>query len=87
MPEGERVWLVERTYSDKGLVTLVYATPDGERAVTKQRSEQMLARTDVTAAEDVDPGSLDPVDDAALVERYASEASRMRDSHAPEDTV
>ncbi|MEF8775548.1 MAG: hypothetical protein V5A43_03470 [Haloarculaceae archaeon] len=87
MPEAERVWLVERSYSDKGLVTLVYATPDGEHAVTKQRSEQMLARTDVTAAEDVDPGSLERVDEAAVVERYASEANRMRDSHAPEDPV
>lgn len=87
MAEAERVWLVERTYSDKGLVTLVYATPNGEHAVTKQRSEQMLARSEVTAAEVVDPDSLEAVGERALVERYATEASRMRDSHDPEDPV
>jgi len=84
---AERVWLVERTYTDKGLVTLVYATPDGERAVTRQRSEQMLARTDVTAATEVDQDSLEPVADAADVARYAAEAERMRESHDPDDPV
>ena len=48
--EGVRCWLVEREYTDKGLVTLVYAEPGGERAATMQRSSNMLARTDVTAA-------------------------------------
>ena len=87
MAGDERVWLVERTYTDKGLVTLVYATPDGERAVTRQRSEQMLARTDVTAATEVDQESLEPVAEAATVSRYAAEAERMRESHDPDDPV
>ena len=81
-----RVWLVERTYTDKGLVTLVYATPDGERAITRQRSEQLLARTEVTAATDVEPSSLEPVA-AEEVARYAAEADRMRESHEPGDVV
>ena len=87
MDDTERVWLVEREYSDKGLVTLVYATPDGERAVTKQRSAQMLTRTDVTAAEDVESASLDAVEDEDLRERYAMEASRMAEGHDPDDAV
>jgi hypothetical protein len=87
MAEEERVWLVERDYSDKGLVTLVYATPDGERAVTKQRSATMLSRTDVTAAEHVDPDSLDPVEEADRRERYAAEVERMRSSHEPDEPV
>jgi hypothetical protein len=87
MSEAVRVWLVERDYSDKGLVTIVYATPDGDRAVTKQRSEQMLTRTDVTAAETVDPDTLEAVEDDDLRERYAAEATRMRDSHDPDDAV
>ena len=87
MDDTERVWLVEREYSDKGLVTLVYATPDGERAVTKQRSAQMLTRTDVTAAEDVESASLDAVEDEDLRERYAMEASRMAEAHDPDDAV
>ena len=85
--EEVRVWLVERTYTDKGLVTLVYATPDGERAVTKQRSEQMLARTEITAAADVDPDTLEPVAEAEMVARYAAEVERMRESHEPGDAV
>lgn len=87
MSEPVRVWLVERDYSDKGLVTLVYATPDGERAVTKQRSQQMLTRMDVTAAEDVDPATLDPVEDEELRDRYAGEATRMQDSRDPDEAV
>ena len=86
MADDERVWLVERSYSDKGLVTIVYATTDGERHLRKQLSSNMLARTDVTAAEDVDPDRLTPTDPDDR-ERYAAEASRMAETHDPEDTV
>lgn len=87
MATSERVWLVDRTYSDKGLVTLVYATLDGRRSITMQRSATMLANTDVTAAEDVEPAELTAVDDEATRERYATEATRMRDRHDPADEV
>ena len=87
MPDAERVWLVEREYSDKGLVTLVYATLEGERAVTKQRSAKMLTRSQVTAGDQVDPASLEAVPDAALRERYAREAKRMAADHDPDDAV
>ncbi len=87
MADEERVWLVERDYSDKGLVTLVYATSEGDRAVTKQRSAQMLSRTDVTAAETVDATSLEPIEDDDLRDRYATETARMRDRHDPDDAV
>ena len=87
MAEAERAWLVERSYSDKGLVTLVYATADGEGHVRMQRSSTMLQSTDVTAARDVDPDRLVPVEDPDLRERYASEAARMRERHDPDDAV
>jgi hypothetical protein len=80
-------WLVHREYTDKGLVTLVYATPDGERAVTMQRSSNMLARTDVTAARDVDAADLQRVDDPDTRERYATEADRTRSNHDPDDAL
>lgn len=82
-----RCWLVERDYDDKGLVRLVYATPDGRRSVMQERSAAMLGRTDVTAAIDVDPGRLEPVDDAETRDRYAAEAGRMADRHDPEESV
>jgi hypothetical protein len=40
--DEERLWLVDHTYTDKGLVSLVYATTDGERALHRQRSMNML---------------------------------------------
>ena len=87
MDDGVRVWLVERSYGDKGLVTLVYATPDGDRHVRMQRSSNMLRTTEVTAATAVDPDRLTPVTDDADRERYAAEAERMRDRHDPDDAV
>ncbi|MFB6073713.1 MAG: hypothetical protein ABEJ89_01725 [Haloarculaceae archaeon] len=82
-----RCWLVERDYSDKGLVTLVYATPDGERALRMQRSSNMLARSPVTAARDVEAADLQPVADPGDRERYAGEAARMAERHDPDDEV
>jgi hypothetical protein len=85
--DAVRCWLVEREYTDKGLVTLVYAEPGGERAATMQRSSNMLARTDVTAARDVDVAELEPVDDPDARDRYATEVERTSESHAPDDAL
>lgn len=83
----ETVWLVDRTYSDKGLVNLVYATVDGERYLRRQLSEQMLTRTDVTAGMDVEVDRLEPVQDEDERERFAAEARRMTAEHDPGDAV
>ncbi len=87
MAATERVWLVDRTYSDKGMVSLVYATVGGDRYLRRQLSEQMLTRTDVTAGMDVEPDRLQDVDDEAERERFAAEAARMAERHDPDDTV
>jgi len=81
-------WLVERSsFGDERMVTLVYATTDGERQLTKQLSTNLLMRTTVTAAKDVEPTRLTPVEDAETRERYATEARRMADTHAPDEEV
>ena len=86
--DDERLWLVERTYTDKGLVSLLYATADGERSLHKQRSMNMLRQgADVTAAVEADPEDLESVDDAETRERYADEATRMADRHDPDEGV
>jgi hypothetical protein len=86
--DEERLWLVDRTYTDKGLVSLVYATTDGERSLHKQRSMNMLQQgADVTAAVEADPEDLKSVDDAETRERYADEATRMADQHGPDEAV
>lgn len=90
MTDGEdvRVWLVERSYgNDEDLVTLVYATADGEHHLQKQLSHALLRRKEITAAEMVAAEKLEPVKDADERERFATEASRMADMHAPDDEV
>jgi len=85
MSDGVVVWLVEREFTDKGLVTLTYATPDGERALVQQRSATQLG--DVTAAREVAPDRLAPVEGEADRARYADEVDRMAGRHDPGDTV
>ncbi len=87
MSEPVRCWLVERTYTDRDLVVLVYATPDGERALRKELAASMLDRTTVTAATEADPDDLAPVEDADTRERYAMEADRVRDAHDPDAPI
>ena len=83
-----RLWLVERTYTDKGMVSLVYATADGEYSHQRQRSMNMLRQgADVTAAIETDAGSLAAVEDPETRERYGEEATRMADRHDPDDAV
>lgn len=86
MAETVRVWLVERDYEHEDVVKLVYATTDGERAVRQQKSTRMLVSGSVTAALDVEPDRLDPVDPEDR-ERYADEARRMAEQNEPDDEV
>ncbi|WP_336136512.1 hypothetical protein [Natronomonas amylolytica] len=87
MSDSERLWLVERTYTDRDLVVLIYATPDGERRLRKELASTMLQRTTVTAAIEADPADLEPVDDEETRERYATEVERVRADHDPEDPI
>lgn len=88
--EGTRVWLVERTYGDDelNLIILVYATPDGDRYVRKERALTSFAddrptRASLTASSD----ELGEVTDESDRSRYAEEASRMAAEHDPDDTI
>jgi len=89
--ESVRVWLVERTFSDdeQNIVILVYATPDGERYLRKERALTSFTgpARETRAALDVDPAALAPVGDEETRERYATEAGRMAETHAPSDAV
>ncbi|WP_251329004.1 hypothetical protein [Haloplanus pelagicus] len=83
-----RLWLVERTYDDKGLIALVYATTDGESVRRIERAPIAVERSGgVTAAVDAEEGTLTPVEETARRERYASEARRMAEKHDPDATV
>ncbi|MFC7140188.1 hypothetical protein ACFQMA_10135 [Halosimplex aquaticum] len=84
--DSVRCWLVDRQSRDENLVTLVYATTDGERHLTKQLSFQLLSRKPTTAAIDVAPEDLEPTPDDDR-ERYATQARSMAEKHDPDDEV
>ena len=87
--ETTRVWLVERTFvrDELGLVSLVYATPDGERYYRRQISASGHTGAGADVTREVSTADLQAVDDAETVERYASEVDRMRETHDPDETV
>jgi hypothetical protein len=86
--ETVRLWLVERDYDDRNLITLVYATPDGERCLQREQSATVMHQqgTAVTAAVDAVPADLQPVDEGDR-ERYAREATRMAERCDPDEEV
>ncbi|MBB6647432.1 hypothetical protein [Halobellus ruber] len=87
--DAVRCWLVERTYTDRGLVDMTYATPDGSRAHRRQVSTAVMRQrgAETTAAVEVEAAELESVDDADTRERYAAEAERMRNRHDPGEEV
>ena len=87
MTEEARLWLVERTYTDRDLVRLVYATLDGSRRYRRELSPSMVGRTTVTAAAEVDAGDLESVDDPGTRQRYAEEVDRVQASHDPDESI
>ena len=80
-------WLVERDVYDEDLVTLVYATTDGERSVTLQWSGNMVMQKGVTAGRDVAESDLEAVEDPERRQRYADEVERVRERNDPDDQV
>lgn len=91
MSETERVWLVERTYSDdeQNLIILTYATPDGSRSFRKERALTSFTgpARETTVSLAVPSDDLSEVSDADRRKWYASEASRMADEYDPDETI
>ncbi|MFB6130735.1 MAG: hypothetical protein ABEJ28_07950 [Salinigranum sp.] len=87
--ETVRLWLVERSYDDRNLITMTYATPSGDRSLTREVSATIIDRRGggITAAVDVDPDRLEPVDDEGTRERYATEAARVAERRDPDERV
>lgn len=87
MADTVRCWLVERGYNNRDLITLKYATPEGDRVYRRELAAQVVDASTVTAAKDVSPDDLEPVDDPEDRERYANEAERVASEHDPEDEI
>ena len=87
MTDTVRCWFVERDYNNRDLIILTYATPDGARIFRQELAAQVIDTKAVTAAKDVNPNNLEPVDDPETRERYASEADRVANEHGPTDEI
>ena len=87
MGETVTCWLVEREFYDENLVSAVYATPDGEQYLKRQRSGDALFHNPFTAGVVVGEDDLVPVEDEDTAERYAREAERTAADHDPEDEI
>ena len=81
-----RLWLVERSYDDRNLVSFTYGTVDGERQLRKELSMALLQKRPTTAAIEADDDELSPVDDSDQ-ERFAAEARKMQSKHDPDDEI
>jgi len=83
MSEDVRVWLVGRDIDSRDLVTLIYATEDGER-----RYERVMALAvlddGAKAAREVEESELEAVPEDE-VERFASQAQRTAEEHDPDE--
>ena len=81
-------WLVERSFDDRNLVTIVYATPDGSRYHQRERSSTSLQTgPTVTAADDIPESDLEPVADELTRDRYADEVERTASQYDPDDPI
>lgn len=83
-----RLWLVERSYDDRNLISFTYATVDGTQQLRKELSMTLLRRRSrpITAAIDVEDDELSAVDESDR-ERFAAEASKMAAEHDPDDEI
>jgi hypothetical protein len=87
MAETVRCWLVERGYDNRDLITLKYAPPEGDRLFRRELAVQAMDSVTVTAARDVSPDDLEPVDDPETRERYANEVERVAGEHDPDEEI
>lgn len=83
-----RLWLVERGYDDRNLISFVYATTDGTRQLRKELSATLLQQRSepITAAIEVDEDDLAAVDPDEQ-DRYANEAQSVAESHDPDEPI
>ncbi|WP_410766141.1 hypothetical protein [Haloferax sp. DFSO60] len=88
MDDTVRLWLVERSYDDRDLIILVYATTDGEYALQKELAAAVMhqRRMATTAAIEASKDDLSPVSEDRQ-EQYAQEATKMAEKHDPDDEI
>ncbi len=87
MSDARQLWMVDRAFDSRNLVTITYASTDGTHQLRKELSSSMLSRTAITAAITAPEAELESVENETRRERFATEASRMAAAHAPDDEL
>ncbi|WP_330631528.1 hypothetical protein [Halocatena halophila] len=87
MSESRQLWMVDRTFDSRNLVTITYASTDGTQQLRKELSSSMLSRIAITAAITASEDELESVESTERRERFATEASRMAAAHSPDDEL
>ena len=87
MTDTVQCWLVERSFGDRNLVTVVYATEDGALYRQQERSEHAVRRSPVTAGAEFPAEELEETPDEETRKRYAAEARRTADSYGPDEEI
>ncbi|WP_435348120.1 hypothetical protein [Haloarchaeobius sp. HRN-SO-5] len=87
MTDTVQCWLVERTFDDRNLVTVVYATEDGRRYRQQERSANSLARSPVLAGREIPVDDLEETPDEETRERYATEATRTAEQYDADEEI
>ncbi|WP_440988490.1 hypothetical protein [Haloarchaeobius baliensis] len=87
MTDTRQCWLVERSFGDRNLVTVVYATEDGALYRQQERSEHAVRRSPVTAGATFPAAELEETPDEETRKRYAAEARRTADSYEPDEEI
>ncbi|TQQ83791.1 hypothetical protein EGH24_03140 [Halonotius terrestris] len=84
-----RLWLVERSYDDRNLISFVYATTDGTKQLRKELSATLLQqRSDpITAAIDIDDEDELAAVDPDNQEQYATEAQSVAADYEPDEPI
>jgi hypothetical protein len=84
-----RLWLVERDYDDRNLISFVYATTDGTQQLRKELSATLLKQRSepMTAAIDIDDEDELSEVDPAEQDQYANEAQSVAEDYAPDDPI
>lgn len=86
MRKRKRVWFVNRSFDDGRIITVTYATGDGEESLTRQHNLSTLS-DGVPVSIEVASDELSTVSDPERQAQYRNEVARIRAEHDLDDRV
>lgn len=86
MSEPRRLWLVDRSFDDGRIITVTYATMEGDATLTKQYNLPSIS-DGVPVSLEAQSDELTHIEDEKQRTMYRDEAERVRSQHTPDDRV